>query len=247
MAAIWLVYGIGLKGREPSWQPKEVVVGATFEKQPPRPSSYPVPPKDGTDGRRSRSHATSPAGGCCPRTIRAVAGRSPPPTTPSSTRPRSSTRRATTVPSTCPPRGVGHWRRALPEDLRRARLHRLLPQAPLRDRRSEANGEDEDRAGQGTARRLSSTKRNRRATSCSSVISGRGASRRGSSLLGSTLIFHAPVLSHSTGETSDVTRAPPERRLDDPGAGLSHGRPSPRTARTPLNPVVNPRPYLKEP
>ena len=52
MAAIWLVYGIGLKGREPSWQAKEVVVGATFENAS-TPIVISVPPKYGTDGQQA--------------------------------------------------------------------------------------------------------------------------------------------------------------------------------------------------
>jgi hypothetical protein len=52
MAAIWLVYGIGLKGREPSWQPKDVVVGASFDFAE-TPIVQNIPPKAGTGGLRA--------------------------------------------------------------------------------------------------------------------------------------------------------------------------------------------------
>jgi hypothetical protein len=50
MSSIWLVYGIGLKGREPSWQPKDVIVGATFENAT-TPIVRSVPPKPDTDSK----------------------------------------------------------------------------------------------------------------------------------------------------------------------------------------------------
>jgi hypothetical protein len=52
MAAIWLVYGIGLKGREPSWTPKDVVVGASFENATTRIVQN-IPPMPGTQNRRA--------------------------------------------------------------------------------------------------------------------------------------------------------------------------------------------------
>jgi hypothetical protein len=52
MSLIWLVYGIGLKGREPSWQPKEIVVGATFQNAI-TPVVESVPPKAGTDTKEA--------------------------------------------------------------------------------------------------------------------------------------------------------------------------------------------------
>lgn len=50
MSLIWLVYGIGLKGRDPSWQPKDVVVGATFQNAV-TPVVKSVPATAGTDDK----------------------------------------------------------------------------------------------------------------------------------------------------------------------------------------------------